>query len=277
MAEISFTASNLSSLGADMRSVDLVALIGTMQVSFAFASGISWRAGDFSTRLDVGGSGLVAQVTNCLLTDVTAGTITGLACQGPGSSLTYRNTPALAADAFLTFLDGADWQGLAAWLRSGDDTISGTRNRDILLGGAGDDFLTAASSGNDVLTGGAGNDTLIASEGHDRLSGGAGADQFLFQSAPFVRSEFDRITDFQHGEDLIVLQRDGFGLLGTQAQFHRADLAYGHATTDAPQFVFIRATGRLFFDGDGTGASARILLAELTPGTQLSAQDFLLA
>ena len=58
---------------------------------------------------------------------------------------------------------------------SGDDTIKGGHDRDILFGGLGDDILWGESD-DDNLSGNYGNDTLLGSDGNDILSGGEGND-----------------------------------------------------------------------------------------------------
>lgn len=73
---------------------------------------------------------------------------------------------------------------------------------DYLYGGDGDD----------VLSGGIGNDILRGSAGADTLTGGAGADQFVFYAA-LGATNVDRITDFAHGVDKIVLDDDIFTTL----------------------------------------------------------------
>lgn len=79
---------------------------------------------------------------------------------------------------------------------AGNDTITGDRMANILLGSTGDDVLSA-SNGNDVLDGGL---------GRDRLTGGQGADTFLFRSAAdSARGAGDTITDFRGGQDKIDL------------------------------------------------------------------------
>src|SRR5262249_40963463 len=54
---------------------------------------------------------------------------------------------------------------------SGNDTIMGNANANILVGGAG----------NDIIQGNAGKDVLIGGAGNDKLSGGADNDTFVFQ------------------------------------------------------------------------------------------------
>jgi VCBS repeat-containing protein len=66
----------------------------------------------------------------------------------------------------VTFADGAMLQLDALQLGSGgNDTLIGTSNSDILMGGAGDDILI--SDGNDWLNGGSGADSMTGSIGDD--------------------------------------------------------------------------------------------------------------
>ena len=73
--------------------------------------------------------------------------------------------------------------------RSGDDRLNGGAGDDNLRGGGGNDTLDGEAGddslrgwfGDDTLTGGAGNDTLIGGRGGDRLDGGAGMDTLYGQ------------------------------------------------------------------------------------------------
>ena len=60
------------------------------------------------------------------------------------------------------------------------------------------------TAGNDNLVGTSGNDAITGFAGRDTLTGGAGADQFIYTS---VLDSGDTITDFQPGQDKIVLTR----------------------------------------------------------------------
>ncbi len=77
-----------------------------------------------------------------------------------------------------------------------DDHITGSASADTLAGGAG----------NDRLIGGDGDDRFFTNAGSDILSGGAGADTFTFAGGSST------ITDFQVGEDKIVLSAEAYGL-----------------------------------------------------------------
>jgi len=101
---------------------------------------------------------------------------------------------------------------------SGDDSIGGSSRDDIISGGSGDDFLKGGAGddtlrggsgddtlkggdGEDVLEGNSGNDLLFGGLGDDTLTGNSGADQFVFADD----GSFDRVTDFNNGEDVIRL------------------------------------------------------------------------
>ena len=59
--------------------------------------------------------------------------------------------------------------------QGGNDTLNGEEGADELRGGAGNDTLDGGAD-NDILNGGIGNDTLLGGEGDDLLHGGAGGD-----------------------------------------------------------------------------------------------------
>ncbi|NAS95342.1 HlyJ hemolysin-like protein [Pseudomonas syringae pv. actinidifoliorum] len=77
-------------------------------------------------------------------------------------------------------LNGDDIEALAITLgSSGNDTLSGYRNRDDrIYGGAGDDQIWG-QAGNDLLVGGDGADYLDGGIGTDRIEGGVGNDSLL--------------------------------------------------------------------------------------------------
>ena len=84
---------------------------------------------------------------------------------------------------------------------SEDDILDGTSGKDSLDGGQGNDFLKGRG-GKDNLMGGNGNDILIGGYGRDTLTGGNGRDQFVYD---VLKEGGDRITDFNVGQDTIVL------------------------------------------------------------------------
>jgi Ca2+-binding RTX toxin-like protein len=76
---------------------------------------------------------------------------------------------------------------------------NGIKN-DTIFGGQGSETLLG-SSGDDALFGGKGDDFLNGGLGNDTLTGGMGADKFLLST----NSGTDTITDFEVGQDLLVL------------------------------------------------------------------------
>ena len=78
--------------------------------------------------------------------------------------------------------------------------INGGRNKQTLVGTAGDDVINGYG-GRDIIDGGAGNDILIDGRGKDFLTGGEGADVFRFRDD----GKKDVITDFEIGIDKIDL------------------------------------------------------------------------
>jgi Ca2+-binding RTX toxin-like protein len=82
----------------------------------------------------------------------------------------------------------------------GSDPLLGSSSDDALLGSSGADILNGGD-GNDILYGGKGDDLLNGGLGMDTLTGGMGADKFLLST----NSGTDTITDFEVGQDLLVL------------------------------------------------------------------------
>jgi Ca2+-binding RTX toxin-like protein len=136
------------------------------------------------------------------------------------------------------------------------------------------DNVIVARGGDDKLSGGGGADILHGGQGLDLLTGGAGADRFVFDTAPSAGRNSDTIADFA-AEDFIVLDRSVFTAAGAQARLSSDAFVLGTAAADAEdRLVYDQASGRLFYDADGTGAGAQVLFARLAAGTELGAADF---
>jgi serralysin len=134
---------------------------------------------------------------------------------------------------------------------SGNDTITGNGANNVLTGGGG----------NDTLYGFDGNDTLIGGAGNDTVTGGSGADWFVF-SAPL--SGVDTITDFASGSDKLVLDHNGFGLSATGSlQAAGVSFVNGSVAQSAGPTILCSVSD-IYWDSDGTGSSASVLLAHAT-------------
>lgn len=120
---------------------------------------------------------------------------TGLHLLDGGAGIDTVDFTALAADVSVDLaFDLAFYGRRAAIVRSFENAATGS----------GDDTLRGSSEDN-VLSGGAGGDILEGRGGADVLTGGADGDTFVYE-ADSLGAARDRITDFQQGLDRIDLR-----------------------------------------------------------------------
>ena len=157
--------------------------------------------------------------------------------------------------------------------RGGDDMLFGNQGRDILSGGSGNDACYG-DTGKDTINGGKGNDTLDGAQKSDVLTGGGGHDAFIFDS-DLGPKNIDRITDFQHGKDVIQLGTDIFG--GAYGETLDPDAFHvgAHAKDAEDRIIYDKSTGALYFDADGKGGAAQVQFAKLDGHPTLDAHNFL--
>jgi Ca2+-binding RTX toxin-like protein len=139
-----------------------------------------------------------------------------------------------------------------------------------------------AGTGNEldnVIRGNSNGNILNGKGGHDNLYGLAGADQFVFDASDATSS--DKVHDFQHGQDKIVVSAAGFGgglfdgqvldsswfviTTGGMPVNNSVDpytsTSDPFATTGAHgQFIFDKYQN-LWWDADGTGSGKAVLVA----------------
>ncbi len=148
---------------------------------------------------------------------------------------------------------------------SGADRLTGDNRSNKLIGNGGADRL-AGNGAADTLSGGA---------GHDTLSGGEGNDAFVF-NARVSAGNADRIADFTWGEDSLYLEYDVFKKLGqtlTGTEFYAAAGAVkAHDKSD--RIIYNTDTGKLYYDDDGKGSHAPVLVATLVDKPLLTVDDF---
>ena len=161
----------------------------------------------------------------------------------------------------------------------GNDTLSGLGGKDIIFGGGGADRLYGGGVG-DYLNGGRGNDRISGGPGSHSLFGGPGADRFVFEAPINALSNVDRILDFAHGLDKVVLSKTYFAGIGTAghplaaSQFHVG----AHATTHFQHIIYNPINGFLYYDQDGSRvAHHQVHFATMTVGLALHNTDFLVA
>ena len=159
------------------------------------------------------------------------------------------------------------------------DTFDSIEN---LIGSAFNDVLTGNTAANavsggagaDTLNGNGGGDTLFGGLGLDTLTGGGGNDKFVFDTAPAAANR-DAITDYNVAADTMQLDNAVFAGLGPLGALAAGKFRIGAAALDATdRIIYQAASGRLYFDADGSGAIAPIQIATLDAGLALTAADF---
>lgn len=113
---------------------------------------------------------------------------------------------------------------------------------DVFNGKGGTSGPIFAGGGNDRIIGGKGNVAIHVGGGNDTLTAGPGNDQFIFDSA--LTGQVDKITNFKHGPDKIVLSETDFAGLGPPGQLHAAHFHLNHAGPSASPADRLRARER---------------------------------
>jgi Ca2+-binding RTX toxin-like protein len=144
-------------------------------------------------------------------------------------------------------------------------------------GNAANNFIIG-NSGKNILSGGSGADFIQGGPGNDTLSGGWGADVFIIDRYS-TSGDADTIKDFVSGVDRIGLSGNVFASLSGVAgqSVGASDFIFGDQALNADQnLIYDRSTGNLFYDLDGKGGEAQVLLATFTTRPDLVVTDFLL-
>ncbi|WP_165820172.1 calcium-binding protein [Microvirga sp. KLBC 81] len=156
----------------------------------------------------------------------------------------------------------------------GDDTLSGNAGNDTLNGDRGADQLIGGT-GNDRLNGGYDNDTLDGGTGNDILTGGTGNDTFVFKDRLSTTGNVDKISDYNRSYDSLQLDNRYMPKLGAAGRLSSAKFVLGPKALDAnDHLIYDRAKGYLYYDGDGSGSAAQVLIAQFTNKAVLTYSEF---
>jgi hypothetical protein len=129
-----------------------------------------------------------------------------------------------------------------------------------------------------TITGNAGDNRLEGKGGADQLRGLGGADTFVF-ATKLGGGNIDAILDFSVPDDRFLLSDAIFTALNTgtlAASAFRANTT-GLAGDATDRIIYETDTGKVFYDADGTGATAGIHFATITAGLALTNADFSVA
>jgi Ca2+-binding RTX toxin-like protein len=149
----------------------------------------------------------------------------------------------------------------------GGAAIDGTGNAaDNSMFGNGGNNLLQGLAGNDTINAGGGDDTVIGGLGADLLQGATGNDVFFYGAAS---EGGDTIIGYRGLDDTMQVSAAGFGGglfagIDVVATGRYVENAGGTATAALGQFLFDTVTEVLFWDVDGTGATARVQIADLS-------------
>jgi Ca2+-binding RTX toxin-like protein len=282
-----------STPGSDLAmSSDMLALLEDAPILSRSSTQLVFSASDeVNDQVTFKGTGLSYTVVNGEVVDVPTGTVTSIVYKNLTSGETYVNWTGLSVSARVIVADimTNNWTDLNALLFNsadtynltngadqargfgGNDVMHGFGGNDVLAGDAGRDKLFG-DAGADKLSGGLGADTLVGGAGIDRLAGGGGADVFEFTSKGATNR--DIISDFNPVFDAMRFAKTAFSAFSYTGQLHSADFVNGTAAADsADRFIYQKSTGNLWYDADGSGSAAKILMAELVDGTAMTFAD----
>jgi Ca2+-binding RTX toxin-like protein len=166
------------------------------------------------------------------------------------------------------------------------EEVMGSTGNDVILGKWTSEFL-AGSHGDDYIAGRCGNDRIDGGWGADTLNGGAGRDAFVFNAIQLADygdftvlsiGQADVIEDFTRGRDKLVFENGPFGEWGAAQWGAAEDWFYaaagatsGHDASD--RLVYDTASGSLYYDIDGDGATEAFMVAHLQSAPALGADD----
>jgi Ca2+-binding RTX toxin-like protein len=167
-------------------------------------------------------------------------------------------------------------------LRGSGGTPNTISNSGIIKGsvflGSGNDLFTGGGRVTGAIYAGAGNDAIEIDKGkavihvgtgNSTLIGGSGHDKFIFDSS--IGGHVDEITKFKDGKDRIVLSEADFAGLGPHGTLHAGHFHLNVPAGSAPQIVYVKGDGFLYYDAGGT----TIHFATLTSHPAIHSTDFL--
>jgi serralysin len=240
-------------------------------------SSISYSlAGQYIERLRLTGSADVDATGNSLKNTIAGNDGDNVIDGGKGADTMYggKGDDDYYVDNAGDVAKESDGQGDDRVLSSVSYSLAGEYIERLRLTGSADVNATGNSLKNTIV-GNGGDNVIDGGKGVDRLAGGAGHDTFAFTTA-LGASNVDVITDFKAIDDTIRLENSVF--VGLSAGALAADaFAVGTTAQDAfDRILYEAATGKLFFDRDGSGSTyAAVQFATLENLASINEADFI--
>lgn len=152
---------------------------------------------------------------------------------------------------------------------------SGTGNdsNNTLIGNGANNALSG-QGGADFIVAGAGDDFIAGGEGLDTLQGNSGNDIFVYNTAAEAG---DIIQDWIAADDGFLFSAFAFGFTAGETLVDGVNFISGTdplAALAQATFLWDSDDTNLFYDADGSGAGAAILVADLQAFTDVTVADF---
>jgi murein DD-endopeptidase MepM/ murein hydrolase activator NlpD len=159
-------------------------------------------------------------------------------------------------------------------LLSNDTDYHGTQGIDNFYGNAIGNGVFGGG-GNDILRGAGGDDVLRGGAGADRMSGGAGYDAFVYRALGELG---DVIVGYSAIFDSFWFQSSAFGglALGVLAANQFRSQSTNLAGDADDRFLFRSTDTTLWYDADGTGAIAPVMVADLQANAIMTNADIII-
>jgi Ca2+-binding RTX toxin-like protein len=274
---------------SDVSAANAGAALGTVTLTMAASIDVKMTVAQnegLKNSATVSGTGQSVTLTNAGTTSAIAGVETYVLAAGAntiatGSASQLFNANALVDGDVLTLtgshaasvsLVGGD---LAAGAATGALTVTATTGTNVVTTGTGADSISAGT-GDDTIDAGGGNDTVNGGAGSDSITLGAGNDFLVLNSMVGA----DTVADFAAGGDKVNLSKAAFTGLGAVGNLAASAFESGAgltaAATAAGRVIYDSSTGDLYYDADGSGGTAAVLVATLTGVPAIGATNFVI-
>ncbi|WP_243374245.1 calcium-binding protein [Microvirga solisilvae] len=153
----------------------------------------------------------------------------------------------------------------------------GNTGGSVSVTGSSGKFTFQGGTKKETIKGTIGNDKIAGGLGNDVLMGGRGKDTFAFNTKLDKKLNVDSIRDFSVRDDSISLAHGVFKTIKKMGTLSASEFRIGTKALDGNDHIlYNRATGKLYYDADGSGKGAAIHFATVGAHLSLTNKDFFL-